>query len=122
MLLDMGPRLVLVGISPTGMRALTTFEDEETIGLLRQRYAPNKSSLASSLRQVKGQGEAQRPVFASAFTAALKSTGVPLFQGRKEIGAPVIDGLQDGRPSHLPRLDNALDRIRDIRQTRSGPR
>ncbi len=67
-LLDLGERVVLVGISPAGMTTLATIDDPEEIKAVRTRYSARPAA------HLKPRGERPRPTLARALRNALART------------------------------------------------
>jgi len=80
-LLDLGDRVVLVGIGTTDMSPLATIDDPTEVAALRARYGPRTPS-------TREQGA--RPTFAAALKDAVTRTAVP---GSGAKNAPAIPGI-----------------------------
>jgi flagellar biogenesis protein FliO len=108
--LDLGTRIVVIGLTGTTMAALTTIADEEEMAALRARYGP-KAPMRAAMREQPttttdapeqptstletAQPAAERPTFAQALSIAMaRSLGRsgPLLPGEapanKETGRP----------------------------------
>ena len=59
-ILDLGTRIVVIGLSGTSMAALTTIEDEEEMVALRLRYGPRTPMRAAPREQITQTAEAPR--------------------------------------------------------------
>ncbi len=80
-LLDLGDRVVLVGIGTTDMSPLATIDDPTEVAALRARYGPRTPS-------PREQGA--RPTFAAVLKDAVTRTAVP---GSGAKNAPAIPGI-----------------------------
>ncbi len=135
-LLDLQDRLVLVGISATGMTALTTIEDVEQVAMLRERYSAKP--VATAREEAAPAGPSFAATLAAAALAAARSshnrTVRPFAPMGKSLNKDLLPASTprtsrwgtgaaraDAQAEHNPSLDRALEAMRAVRQKLASP-
>ena len=135
-LLDLQDRLVLVGISATGMTALTTIEDVEQVAMLRERYSAKPVAIARE--EAAPAGPSFAATLAAAALAAARSSHNRTVRPFAPMGKSLNKDLPpastprtsrwgtgaaraDAQAEHNPSLDRALEAMRAVRQKLASP-